>query len=195
MMIQNAGHIGEDSRKQLSEIFVEAFYHWLQYLSKDKQKLSKALQHIFILDRFYVATLGDEVLGMAACTDRTAPSMQLDARQLRHHLGFIRGILAKIVLQREIVQHKYPFELENRTASIEFVATAPNHSGKGVATKILHHILQLPEFDTFVLEVADTNTSALALYEKLGFAEITRLTMKNQKQSGINELVYMRYQK
>ncbi len=46
-----------------------------------------------------------------------------------------------------------------------------------------------------MLEVADTNESAVALYEKLGFWKIHPVKEKHPKQSGINYLLYIQYDK
>ena len=74
---------------------------------------------------------------------------------------------------------------------IEFVATSSNHQRCGVASKIIQYIFENDSHTSFVLEVADTNSKAVALYKKLGFKEITRIKMKNSKQSGVDNLLYM----
>ncbi|WP_330218430.1 GNAT family N-acetyltransferase [Sporosarcina globispora] len=73
-----------------------------------------------------------------------------------------------------------------------FVATSVNYRGKGVATELLKTIMDSTSYDEYVLEVADTNTSAFKLYEKLGFAEFMRIPRKHSKRSGVNNLVYMK---
>lgn len=60
-------------------------------------------------------------------------------------------------------------------------------------SKCPHHPGALVKNQTWPL--ADTNTTAVKLYEKLGFAEFQRVEMKYKKQSGVNYLVYMRYPK
>ncbi|MFT4143703.1 MAG: N-acetyltransferase [Mobilitalea sp.] len=180
-------------KKQISEIFVEGFWQWLKYFSKDKTRLINAFEHIFQLDSFYVAILDEKVVGITACTNGKKPCVHLQAKVLRKNLGFVAGSIAASVLRKELENHPYPFELEPTTGSIEFVATHMDYRGKGVASTLIEEIIKNNEYKEFVLEVADTNTNAVKLYEKLGFVEIKRVKMHNSKRSGINFLVYMKY--
>jgi len=86
--------------------------------------------------------------------------------------------------------HVYPFELSSQTGSIEFVATAPEHRGKGAAFGLLEHVMDAMPYTEYVLEVADTNISAIRLYEKLGFNEFKRIT--GPRGGSFKYFVYMR---
>jgi len=195
MEIKRASEVGENIRKKISDIFVDGFIQWLQYFSKDSEKLSRAFAHMFILDSFYVALIDGEPAGMAACTDGKTPPIRLQSRELRRHLGWIRGTMAGKILKKELENHPYPFLVEPGWGSVEFVATHGKHRGKGVASAIIQHVIAKTPYSAYVLEVADTNAPAVKLYEKLGFAEFTRVAHKQSKQSGINQLVYMKYDK
>jgi ribosomal protein S18 acetylase RimI-like enzyme len=48
---------------------------------------------------------------------------------------------------------------------IEFVATSDRYRGQGVATTIINHIINTTPYKEYALEVADTNTNAVKLYE------------------------------
>ncbi len=195
MEIKRASEIGESARKKISDIFVDGFIQWLQYFSKDAEKLSRALAHMFVLEAFYVAVVDGELAGIAACTDGKTPPVRLKSSELRRHLGFVMGSIAGIMLKRELENHPYPFPIEPGTGSVEFVATDRNYRGKGVAWAIIRHIISDTPYSVYVLEVADTNTPAVRLYEKLGFREFLRVPHKYSKQSGINHLVYMKCEK
>lgn len=195
MEIKRASELGESARKKVSDIFVGGFFQWLRYFSKDQQKLSRALAHMFRLEAFYAAVDGGEILGIAACTDGKTSSVRIRTGELRRHLGFIMGSFAGLQLKRELENHSYPFPIEPGTGSIEFVATDPKHLGQGVASAILRQIFSDTPYCAYVLEVADTNTPAVRLYKKLGFREFLRIPHKYSKQSGINALIYMKYEK
>lgn len=195
MEIKPASALGEDIRKKISDIFVDGFIQWLQYFSKDSEKLSRAFAHMFVLDAFYAAVMDGQPVGIAACTDGKSPSIRLQSKELRRHLGLIMGTIAGKILKKELENHPYPFPLEPGWGSVEFVATDAKHRGKGVAAAIIRHIFAETPYSTYILEVADTNTSAVRLYEKLGFREFMRIPQKHGKQSGIDHLVYMKYQK
>ncbi|WP_338018440.1 GNAT family N-acetyltransferase [Lederbergia galactosidilytica] len=61
-----------------------------------------------------------------------------------------------------------PFEnLPPNSGSIEFVGTAIEFRGQGVASQIIRHILENDQYNDYVIaEVADTNIPAIKLYEK-----------------------------
>lgn len=184
-----------DVRKQISEIFAEGFTQWLGYFSKDKNIIAKAFSHMFVLNQFYVAIANDKVAGMAACTDGKTLSVRLNKKELRKHLGFFKGSMAGIVLKKEFEAPYENFPLN--TGSIEFVGTAPEFRGQGVASQIIRHIIENTPYNNYVIEeVADTNTPAIKLYKKLGFEEYKRKPMpKMARKNGINHLLSLRYTK
>lgn len=195
MTVKRAAELNDGIANDISHIFVEGFFQWLHFFSKDKDRLARAFAHMFRLDRFYVALVDGRPAGIAACTNGREPPIHLDAKQLRRYLGWYRGTIAGIVLKKELENHPYPFEIQPDTGSVEFVATLTEFRGKGVATAILSHIHEAEPYGQFVLEVADTNTGAVKLYEKMGYQEMTRVPAPHPKQSGINALVYMKWEK
>ena len=195
MKIIKASEYGNEAKIKISKIFVDGFYQWLKFFSKDKDKLTKAFSHIFNLETFYVAVIDGEIAGMAACTDGKLASVHLDRSELKKHLGFIMGTITFHILKREFEEKTYPFEITRSMGLVEFVATSTNHREKGVASAIMNHIFNSTPYDVYELEVADTNTNAVKLYEKLGYSEFLRIKQKHSKQSGVNNLVYMKYLK
>ena len=87
---------------------------------------------------------------------------------------------------------EYPVLISEGTGTVEFVAVVPEYRGKGIAAGLIKHIFTVTNFQEYILEVADTNTAAVNLYKSLGFSDILRVPQKHTKQSGINELVYMK---
>lgn len=195
MEIKKANLLGDHARKKISDIFVDGFIQWLKFFSQDREKLSRAFAHMFLLDAFYVAVVDGEIAGIAACTDGQTPSVRLKPRELRRYLGLPRGIIAGMILKNQFENHPYPFALAPDWGSVEFVATAEKYRGKGVASAIMNYIFEDTPYSSYVLEVADTNLPAVKLYEKLGYREFTRVAQKHSKQSGVNHLVYMKYEK
>jgi len=179
-----------DPRPQMGKILAEGFYeHGLKSISKNKGKLADALAHAFCLDKFYLAVEGENILGFAACTNGKAPIL-LSKKDLIRGLGFIRGRIAFWALNKFMVNHHYPFEILDTMGVIEFVTTSPEHRGKGVAGKLIAYIMDDKQNDSYILEVADTNTSAIRVYEKLGFVEFIRIPAP--KSVDFKNLVYMR---
>ncbi|WP_144941938.1 N-acetyltransferase [Paenibacillus sp. 32O-W] len=193
--IVKADKVDFDVRKQMSEIFSEGFSQWLVFFSKDKNKIAEAFAHMFVLDQFYVAITNNKIVaGMTACTDGNNLSVRLNKKELRKHLGFFKGSMAGIFLKKEF---EAAFEkIPPNTGPIEFVGTASAFRGQGVAFKIIRHIIENTPYNEYVIEeVADTNTPAMNLYNKLGFEEYKRKPVPKAmaKRNGINNLLSLKY--
>jgi len=72
--------------------------------------------------------------------------------------------------------------------------TASRHRGKGIASSQIKHFLAKPEYNGFILEMADTNTTAVELYKRLGFVEFQRVKDKHSEVSSMNYNIYMSHQ-
>lgn len=193
--IMRADHAkGVNVRMGIAKIFGEGFTQWLGFFSNDKAQVAKAFAHSFVLDQFYVAVIGEEVAGIAACTDCNTMSMCLDRKELRKHFGLYRGSIAGFVLKKEF---EAPFlNQPSDSGSIEFVGTSSNYLGRGVASKILNHIIEHTSFREYLIEeVADTNIPAMNLYRKLGFEEYKSKMVSRKKADkiGINRFVSLKY--
>ncbi|MBX9976195.1 GNAT family N-acetyltransferase [Cytobacillus firmus] len=182
-------------RNEMSVIFVDGFYQWLNYFSKDKAKLYRTFVHMFNTEVFYTAVVDENLAAIAACSINNVPSVKLEYSEFRKHLGFIKGTIAYVILKKEFEKKQYPFQISENMGAIEFVATSENYRGKGAATELLKSIIDSSSCSEYVLEVADTNTNAIKLYEKLGFAEFMRIPQKHSEKSGVNHLVYMKHVK
>ncbi len=191
-----ADKVKTDIREQMAKIFAEGYSQWLVYFSKDKNVIAKAFAHMFVLDQFYVAMEDNKVAGFVACTDCKTLSVRLDTKELRKYLGFMKGTIAGIVLKKEF--ETFFENPQPQTGSIEFVGTAVEFRGKGVASQIIRYILDNTPYRTYLIdEVADTNIPAMSLYKKLGFKEFKSrpLAAAEAKKIGINRFVSFKYEK
>ena len=66
--------------------------------------------------------------------------------------------------------------LPDGVAEIEWVATDPNHRGKGIATKLLDRIKSDPRYHELHLTVLADNPPAVGAYEKAGFEIVSTQT-------------------
>ncbi|NLG81904.1 MAG: GNAT family N-acetyltransferase [Bacilli bacterium] len=187
--------VNHDIRLEMSKIFVDGFYVWLKYFTKNKAKLVKTFEHVFVDEVFYLAVEDGKILSMAACTPKQRRAVKLSKKEFIKHLGFIRGQIAYMILHKEFEVKEYPLEIPNHMGKIEFVATAVEARGKGVAYGLLKHIIETTNYEEYVLEVASNNEKAIKLYTRLGFAEIKRIPQKNAKRSGFEYLLYMTLKK
>ena len=189
-----ANEISFDPRAQMSRMFVDGWYTELRHFRKDKKRLAAAFEHIFLLDKFYLAVEGDKVASMVALTPGKLVPIMLDKKLLRRHLGFLPGTVAYIVLTRFVINHPYPFDITGDVGSFELVATQAEFQGRGIAHDLMKHLIETSDYKSYVLEVVENNAAARALYErKLGFVEFKRV--KAPKMSSIGHFLYLRKDK
>lgn len=82
-------------------------------------------------------------------------------------------------------------------ADLVSIATAPDAARRGVATRLLDHVLtQLTQegCEDICLEVAIDNVAALALYQRLGFVEVGRRTGYYRRGGALVDAIVMRRQ-
>jgi ribosomal protein S18 acetylase RimI-like enzyme len=139
-----------------------------------------------------VGTIDGEIAGIAACTDKiNNQCVKCNGKIFIQSFGIVKGIIANIVFKQMF--QKGSNELEDETASIEFIATSSKYRGKGIATSIIKHICSLNNYKKFVItDVADSNHTAIKVYEKAGFKEYKRVK-KNYKKVGINAYISFKY--
>jgi ribosomal protein S18 acetylase RimI-like enzyme len=192
MIIKLAKDMNGDIREKISELFVEAFEKELKIISRDTKKLTKAFSHMFVLDYFYAGVIDDEIAGMMACVDKEHYCINHNRKTLIKNLGIIKGFLADMIFTKYFNKYpKYPVEIDEKTGSIEFVATNKKYQKRGIASAIMEHIFLLGVYEKYILEVADTNEQAFRLYKKLGYEEVHRIKQRYAKTIGINYLIYM----
>lgn len=206
--IRNAGELGDVARKWISEVFADGFGAELSYFAggggrfrgwgrtpapsaEDKRRLATALEHMFVPEQFYLALVDGEPAGIATCGDGTELAVRHSWRELVGHLGLVKGTVATVVFRHEF--QKLPTDPAPGRAFVGFVATAERFRGRGIATAIMEHLLAQPHYDEYVLEdIADSNTAAIRLYQKLGYQEFKRVRVRHTKQAGINHYISMR---
>lgn len=182
----------EAAPETISRIFVECFGQHFGAFARDPERLVRAFAHTFVVDLFYVAIRDGEPAGIAACTDGVQRCVRSDGPTMRRELGTLRGTAAHLVFRSQF-SRPIP-DPRPRQGSIEFVATAARHRGKGVASALISRLHRLPQYDSFVLsEVADTNTAALRVYRRLGYTEYARRPVRHGRWSGVNAYVSLRW--
>lgn len=171
---------------QAAAVYVDGFYKQLSSLTKDRAKLIRFIAASFVTRRFFVAVVDGRVVAIAAYSTEYQDAQKFDKDTLRE-LGWLKGWL--IALGANTKTRKIP----NHQCLIESVTTANNYRGQGIARQLLTHMVNLKEFEEYTLEVVDTNTHAVQLYERLGF-EVTRKVKKwlFRKRAGYNETWVMK---
>ena len=173
MEIKPAKDVNGNIQEKICKLYVETFGKDMDAISKNREKAVKAFTHMFVVDDFYVCIIDNEVVGMAACANKEAYSIKHDKKVLIKELGLINGLVTNMTLKRIFTNPpKYPIEIDDKTGSIENVATDSNYRKKGIATSLMKYIFALNMYEKYFLEVFDTNENAIKLYKKLGFKEV-----------------------
>jgi ribosomal protein S18 acetylase RimI-like enzyme len=170
---------------------VRSFAEDFVAFSGDTGTLADAFEHMLLLERFYIALVDGEPAGLASLTEGDQTLFAPRWREIRRHLGFVRGLLGYVVIRSWFMRASDG--ARPGLAEIGFVATEPAYQGRGVATALLRHLLERPEYREYVLEdIKDINAPALGLYAKLGFTVYKRRKVRFARRVGFTELVSMK---
>ena len=172
----------EDERYTISTLWVNAFWDMMfKFFKKDKEVMIQAMEHAVNCEYTHVAVIersGDfqsskheEIAGVVVCVPNGIVATKTDRKILVKYLGFIKG---NILHYAVMITNKFPFEVDDKTGIIEILATHVNHIGKGIGTALMKHAFDIHSYNTYILEVVDTNEVAIKLYEKIGFKEVMR---------------------
>ncbi|MCL2416856.1 MAG: GNAT family N-acetyltransferase [Bacteroidales bacterium] len=203
MKIKKATEFDDSVREKVSEVFVEAFLmdHLGQIVKNDddKKALITASAHMFNLEHVYFAMIDGEIAGMIGCMPKNDVFIRPRKKEFMKHFGTVKGFIIGFMFGHYLkatIKKCPSVKTTENTATVEMVATHPKHTGKGVATALLNHVHAFPNYDTFLLEVVDTNENAVRLYKKFGYEEAHRRKARGGEQkSGINNFLYLKYSK
>ncbi len=178
-------------RKQVAYCIAEAFEKDFSALCKDIQIVANAIESGIQIERFYVAIQDENnVVGALAISDCNGRSILVDWKSYKKHFGFIKGIIASMVLKEEFEkQLEYP----DTVGYIESVCVLKHCQRKGITTQMLEYAINNSKYTGYELDVTDINHGAIKCYEKFGFSEYKREKVKYAKQKGFNEKIFMKY--
>jgi 8-oxo-dGTP diphosphatase len=180
----------ENDRAGIATVIADAYRREFSTVTKDLDKVARALDHAVQIDRFFVAEGGGDIVGAIACTDCTGRAMWVSGTELRRHLGPVRGTL---IVRSVVPEFMSPLDYPATTGYIEFVAVAEKARRQGVATKLVERVIAETDYTDYVLEVTDANTPARDCYRKIGFVDIKSKKEKFARLKGFRERIYMHY--
>ena len=183
--------MGEDViRNKMAEIFVISYYEELKLISDNIEKLIKIFRNSFISESFYIAFMDGEVAGFLATSDNKKRAIKISKRVLEQELGKIKGSIINYFLEKEF---GLPIAYSDEITYIESVATHPEARGKGVATRLLDHIILKSGYSEFRLTVKDNNRGAISVYRNIGFREVDRIKATFFQRKYFRHKIYMSY--
>jgi ribosomal protein S18 acetylase RimI-like enzyme len=179
--------LNEEMRKDVARVLVLAFSHNLSFLSKDIEVLASAFFPWLDPETVYVALMGNKVVGLVGMSTNKNRVITVTKKECRKAFGFFKGSIGYYFLNKEFNKL---IEYDNNTVYIQCVATHPDYHHQGVAKKIFEYIFENHKYH-FILEVTDTNSKAISLYNKIGFKESKRIKEKHPRITGFNYRIYM----
>ncbi|MCL2610525.1 MAG: GNAT family N-acetyltransferase [Defluviitaleaceae bacterium] len=188
--IKRMSEIEEDIRTKMAEVFALSYYDELSLISKDVEKLIKIFRGAFIAEKFYIAFMDGDLAGFLACSDNKSRAINITENDLIEEIGKIKGSILFKFLDREF---NTPIAYTNEICYIESVVTHPEARGKGVATRLMEHVIKKSGYEEFRLTVKDNNRSALSIYKRLGFTELDRIKASFFTRKYFRYKIYMRY--
>ena len=180
----------EADRRNLSVIIAEGFAKEFSLLTKDSDKLARALCDGIRIDKFYIAQQGEWPIGAAACSDITGRAVYPLLKDLCKYFGPIKGAVGLYVMKNQFMK---PLTYPSETAYLEFLTVSSQARGRGVAKQLLKGIIEGSGYRKFILDVYDVNTYAIRAYTAFGFTETHRVPAKYPKLQGYNEKISMSY--
>lgn len=179
-------------KEQVRTIFVDCFYDVVLHNFGTKDDARELFADFLQYDAFLGLYDDDVLLGFLAYTTGTKRVIQMDIKKIRKKVGWLKGTILYKILVPDFQRSK---ELADKTCFIEFIGTASGARGKGVATALVNYLEKMDRFESYILEVLDSNLTAKSLYEKLGFIEISKIKEKYGAKNGASYRVTMELKK
>ena len=180
----------EGDQSEVARMIVDGFHNDFSKISEKLDHVAAVIQNGTHIERFFIAKGGEETVGILACTDCRSRAVSISMAACRKYFGFVKGTLAGAVMISDFSkQLRYP----PTTGYIEFVAVAEKERKKGLATKMLHAMMEQTEYKEYLLDVMETNIAAQLCYLKFGFVEFERTPVCFSKWKGFSSKIYMRY--
>lgn len=161
----------ENDRKRIADIIAVCFYDDLKPISKNTEKLARIFLNAIVLDNFYVLEIDGIIVAIAAASNNKSRTVYIGKKQLIKCFGIIKGLIVHYFTKKEL---STPYNADDNSAWIEFVAVHPDYRGKGLSGKLISYIIENTRYTKFELDVKDTNAPAIKTYQRLGFIEIDK---------------------
>lgn len=155
-----------------------------------KEKVQRFLEDSIRTDCFYIMEKDGETIGVTAVSNSESRALAHAKEAAHKNFGFLIGTLMYRMNFREFETNYCD---SKNVGYIEFVAIKQKFQNQGMASTMLCEIISKKDFESYILDVVDTNLAAIRCYEKIGFIEIRREKVRFSKQKGFQEKIFMEY--
>lgn len=162
--------IPEELRHQAAAICYEGFRSQIEFLLGSQQKGVTILEQSLNLELGLTAQIQGQIVGFVGLKYENRPFFQFEQSRCIQELGVLRGLLAFLILN-----NSSPVKLLPNEMYIAVLVVDDSMRGKGIGTLLMQAAFEVAQQDKIhvvVLDVTDSNTSALRLYERLGFKSV-----------------------
>jgi ribosomal protein S18 acetylase RimI-like enzyme len=171
--IQICTSLVDYDRPKAAGIFHEAFSRKLMPILGHPTEVQQLLSESLIGSHIFSAYGGQELVGIAGLEFGDKKFYQASLKLCITYLGLWYGLVAWIVLALFM-------EGTCQRTEIRIAALAVNSDwrGKGIGTRLIEEVVRFADWKGYTairLEVVDTNTGALQLYQRMGFKVVRQI--------------------
>lgn len=191
--VRRGDELGERCRTDIAKVLVRGFAEDFSSFSTDSERLAAAFAPLLVLENWRLTLVQGAPAAVAFVTEGSQEAFAPRWGPMRRELGLLRGTITHLVVRTQFVGSREGAGLPG-LGEIGFVATDPDHRGRGAAKALMQSILAEEDGveDFLVLEVKDTNEAALGLYRRVGFEEFRRRPARFAKRAGFHHYVDLR---
>lgn len=159
------GNIKNTHLKKLAGIVYEAFGTKITALHIRKDTALAILLNSSNPDSAFFAYRENRLAGVAGIVTKNSRFFHCGMKELRKHFNILRALFYYLVLN--FPRRTHPGELK-----VESLVVVSEMRGQGIGTSLMKRVEQFAVengYSILSLDVVDTNTGAIKLYERIGF--------------------------
>ena len=188
--IKKLSELDEKQADESIRIFVDGLFAQFAAISKDKEKLHKLFKKSLDYDMTYAFLQDGEALGFLGLGDYQKRPIKLDEEAFMEIKG---GFAGKVAFGAMSAAMEKPNLSSPREICIEYLATNPVHRSKGIGSKLIEFVRNIPGCERIELEVFSKNPRAIKFYEREGFKVVSAKTDLAMMLQGSGKRIIMRY--
>jgi len=158
----------EDDRWEVAATVVRGFGPELDGLVKDRSLMEDVIRDQLDLDRFAIADVDGQVVGVVARSDARGRALNVRDRDFVKAFGPVRGSIAAQIFKFEFSR---PLALDDGVDVVEHLTVEESHRHTGVATALIEWMAGRPGLTALRADVPKGNEAALACFTKAGFQD------------------------
>ncbi|MEG0295849.1 MAG: GNAT family N-acetyltransferase [Clostridium sp.] len=157
--------------EEATKVFVEGFYEELLQITKNKSKLIDTFKNSFNPEQCYIALEDGNIVGMISYSSNRQRGINISKDEIKKNIGFFKGRKIYKKLNKECNKSLL---INDHMIHIEYLTTLKEHRGKGIAKRLIKHLLDNLNYTEYVIQFSNDNTELRKLYSGLGFKEVSR---------------------